>query len=113
MDFQLSEQQLSEKTMQLTLSGRLTAATAPQLRDKIAQLVESRRAELIFDLSTLNFLDSSGLASIVSGLKSTREHGGWLKLVAPTSQVSDIFKLTKLDRVFDIFSSVEEALKGR
>lgn len=113
MDFQLSEKNLSDRIALLTLTGRLTAATAPQLRDAIKRLVDDRHIELLFDISGLVFLDSSGLAVIVSGLKTTRELGGWLKLSGITPQVSEIFKLTRLDRVFNVYPSVEDALKGQ
>jgi len=113
MDFQLSEKNLSDRIALLTLTGRLTAATAPQLRDAIKRLVDDRHIELLFDISGLVFLDSSGLAVIVSGLKTTRELGGWLKLAGITPQVSEIFKLTRLDRVFNVYPSVEDALKGQ
>ena len=113
MDFQISEKQLSPKNAVITLSGRLTAATAPQLRDKIKQFVEADTTELLLDIHAVTFLDSSGLAAMVSGLKSARERGGWLRLAGAAPQVASVFKLTMLDRVFELYPSVEAALAGK
>ena len=56
------------------------------------------------------FVDSSGLGALVSCLKSARQAGGDLRLVAPTEQVSMVLKLTNLDRILQPRASVEEAL---
>jgi len=55
-------------------------------------------------------MDSSGLAALVSALKATREGGGWVRLANLTAQVQSVFKLTMLDKVFDMFPSVEAAM---
>ena len=66
--------------------------------------------ELVCDLTEVGFLDSSGLSALVSGLKAARERGGFLKLAGLNEQVAKIFKLTMLDRVFELHPSVEAAL---
>ena len=109
MDFHISEKQISETSTLLTLTGMLNAASAPTLKTHIKKLIDANRIELILDISAVSFLDSSGLAVLVSGLKATRERGGWLKLAGANSQVVSIFKMTMLDRVFEMYSSVEEA----
>jgi anti-sigma B factor antagonist len=110
MDFQISETHLDNQFILLTLSGRLTAASSPQLRDEFKQLENVANPKVILDMSAVHFLDSSGLAALVSGLKTTRERSGWLRLAGITPQAANIFKLSQLDRVFSIFPSVETAL---
>ncbi len=111
MDFQISEKHVSEKITILTLAGRLTAASASQLKDHIKRLVDANRSQILLDISALAFLDSSGLAVMVSGLKLARERGGWLKLAGAVPQVATVFKLTMLDRIFEPYPSVEAALR--
>jgi anti-sigma B factor antagonist len=63
------------------------------------------------NLAETTFVDSSGLGALVSGLKSARQAGGDLRLVAPSEQVSMVLRLTNLDRVLQPRASVEEALR--
>lgn len=110
MDFQITESKSDKQTSVLALTGRLTAATSPQLRDKIKQLTENSTVYIVLDMKGVPFIDSSGLSALVSGLKSTREGGGWLKLAGVTPTVMQTLKLTNLDRVIISYPSVESAL---
>jgi len=112
MDFEMYESQLTEKVTLLILVGRFSAASAPQVREKIKQLTDDNHIEIILDMSAVNFLDSSGLAALVSALKCTRKRGGWLRLAGVTDAVMNVFKQNQLDRVFTIHSNVEAALRA-
>lgn len=112
MDFEFSESKVNDKTSVLSLVGRLTAATSPLLRDKLKQLTEENRIHILLEMSAVSFIDSSGLAALVSGLKATRERGGWLKLAGVTPTVLQILKLTKLDRVLGNYPTIETALQS-
>jgi anti-sigma B factor antagonist len=90
--------------------GRLTVVSTPQLRTEVSNRIEAGDRLIIVDLSQTTFVDSSGLGALVSCLKSARQAGGDLRLVAPTEQVSMVLKLTNLDRILQPRASVEEAL---
>ena len=94
----------------LTLDGRLNAVTTGELKGKLAKLVANDNVHLILDLHGVDFIDSSGLAALVSGLKKTREVGGSLKLVGLNENTMKVFKLTRLDRVFTFYDQVEQAV---
>lgn len=111
MELEFSESTLSEKSVLLNIVGRLNATSTQKLKTHLKQLVDGNKVELILDMSAVSFIDSSGLAALVSGLKHAREHGGWLKLAAVNQQVASIFKMTLLDRVFELYPTVEEAKK--
>ena len=64
------------------------------------------------NLKGTTFIDSSGLSVIVTGLKQTREAGGFLRLAGLQPEVQSIFKLTMLDRVFEMYADVDSAMKG-
>jgi anti-sigma B factor antagonist len=87
----------------LTLAGRLNAASTAEVKNRIHASVEEGRTHIVADLTGLDFIDSSGLASLVTGLKATREAGGFFRLVGAREQVLSVLKLTKLDRIFEIY----------
>jgi len=95
----------------LTPRGRLTVASAPGLRTVATQRLEAGDHLLVVDLSATTFVDSSGLGALVSLLKSARQAGGDLRLVAPSEQVSMVLRLTNLDRILQPRASVEDALR--
>jgi anti-sigma B factor antagonist len=110
MDLELDVKLLPDRRAVIAAKGRVNAMSTPALKARIRELVEAGRPEIVCDLGGVGFLDSSGLAALVSGLKTTREHGGYLKLAGLNPQVASIFKLTMLDRVFELFPTVEAAL---
>jgi anti-sigma B factor antagonist len=109
MDFHIADQPLTDSITLVVVLGRLNAASAPQVKNCINKLVSGSHNRLVFDMSGVSFMDSSGLASLVSGLKATRERGGWLKLAGVGAQVAGVFKMTKLDGVFEMYPSVSAA----
>ncbi|MBB0990265.1 STAS domain-containing protein [Dietzia kunjamensis] len=94
-------------------TGRLNMVAAPRLRDQLRQLVEGGSRHLVVDLSTTEFIDSSGLGALISGLKAARQAGGDLRIAAPTEQVRRVLTLTKLDKVLAAHETAEAAFDGR
>ncbi len=95
----------------LALKGRLDALTANDLRPTIDQLERDGKRFAIFDLFELEMIDSSGVGAIVSLFKRLRKNGGDVKIARLTGQPKEIFRLLRLDRAFDIFETLEAALK--
>ena len=91
-------------------SGRLDVAGAPALKTAIADAVKNGPSRLVIDMEGVSFVDSSGLGSVIAGLKLVRTSQGDLRLAAPNQQVRVVLELTTLDRVFPYYASVEEAL---
>ncbi|WP_168914971.1 STAS domain-containing protein [Microcella flavibacter] len=91
------------------LDGRLNMVTAAAFREEVAALVAGGHARIAVELTRVDFMDSSGLGALVGGLKSTRQAGGDLRIVAPSEQVLMVMKLTNLERVLSPVSSVDEA----
>jgi len=110
MDLQITEKLLSEKRAVLSLNGRLNAVTAPDLKAQLKRLVEGGHIQLVVDLTDVPFIDSSGLAALVSAFKAAREAGGTIKLAGLSEQTRTIFTLTRLDRVFELYPDAEVAL---
>ncbi len=89
-------------TTVLSIEGVLDALTVPEIRPAIDELVQGRPAAVTVDLSGLRLIDSSGVGVVVSLYKRCKEYGGAVRLTGIGSQPLAIFKLLRLDRVFDL-----------
>ncbi|MDQ4148778.1 MAG: STAS domain-containing protein [Actinomycetota bacterium] len=94
------------------VEGEVDLSNASRLRQHIIEQVERGNYNLAVDLGAVDFMDSSGLAVLISGLRRTKEHQGSLVLVAPTPSVKRVLSITGLDKVFPIYDTVEEATRG-
>jgi anti-sigma B factor antagonist len=97
---------------QLSLDGRLTLVSAPQLRTAITEAVDGGSTRVVVDLTDVGFMDSSGLGALVAGLKKARQEGGDLRLTGVNHQVATVLELTNLDRVLQVHASLGEATDG-
>ena len=101
------------RTFIVNPQGRLDAFRAPAARQQLDQLIDGGATNFIVDLSETLFLDSAGMAVLVSLLKRARQAGGTVKLVWPKQEaVQRTLSLTRFDRVFEMVDSVEKALKS-
>ena len=96
----------------LAADGRINLVTAPELRRAVQSVVDEGHTRLALDLSAVEFIDSSGLGALVSGLKMARTAGGDLRLASASDQVTSVLKLTSLDRILRIYPSVDEAYRA-
>jgi len=96
----------------LEVAGEIDVYTAPQLRERLIAVVEGGARQVIVDLGRVEFLDSTGLGVLVGALKRLRVVGGELRLVCAQERLLKIFRITGLDRVFELYDSVESACAG-
>ncbi len=94
------------------LAGRLDLLSAGAVKQRLAEAVAAGQRRLVVDLAAVPFIDSTGLTSLIAGLKAARQAGGDLRLARPTDQARTILGLTTLDRVLRPYPTVEEALAG-
>jgi anti-sigma B factor antagonist len=94
----------------LGVKGEVDVFTAPKLREQMIDLVEQGHFNLIVDLSSVDFLDSTGLGVLVGGLKRVKTHDGSLRLVCSNERILKIFSITGLTSIFPIHATLEEAL---
>jgi anti-sigma B factor antagonist len=94
----------------IEVGGEIDVYTAPKLRERLIGLVESGSSQLIVDMEAVEFLDSTGLGVLVGGLKRVRAHDGWIDLVCTQSRILRIFRITGLNKVFNIYDTVAEAV---
>lgn len=89
------------------VAGRIDSHTAPELKE---QLRNASNAQLVVDLKGVSFMDSSGLAALVVGMKHCRANGGDLYISGPKQPVRMVLELTRLDKAIEIFPSDAEAI---
>ncbi|MCL2394178.1 MAG: STAS domain-containing protein [Acidimicrobiaceae bacterium] len=90
--------------------GKFNMVAAPQLKERIDDLVAAGKSRVLVDLHRVDFIDSSGLGALVGGIKVTRKQGGDLRVAAAGDQVRAVLKLTNLDRILAPYPTVEDAL---
>ena len=87
-----------------------TLKSSPVVRQAIMNAWNKGAKSVIIDLSEVEFMDSSGLSALVSGMKALRKTGGQLSICNANAQIRTAMRLTMLDRVFPIFDTIADAL---
>lgn len=93
----------------LDVKGEVDIYTAPKVRERLVELIDGGARSVIVNLEGVSFMDSTGLGSLVAGLKRMREQDGRLELVCSRETVLKILQITGLDRVFAVHGSLEAA----
>ena len=96
----------------LDLTGKLAGEAGETLADRIDDLVDTGRTRLILNLRGVGFIDSAALGTLLSKRAAVKNAGGQLRLLNLTERVWDLMVTTKLEPVFETFSSEADALEG-
>ena len=89
----------------------LDASNAGDFKRQMAPvLASSGSSTVVLDISTLGFVDSTGLGSLLGCLRQIQKSGGDMKLCGMNKQVRTLFELVRMHRIFDIYNSKDEAL---
>ncbi len=94
----------------LMVSGRMDAENAPQFEEKCQECVAEGHTILIADLSGLTYISSMGLRSFLSVAKTLQAKGGALRLCCMKGLVKQVFEITNLMPIFNVYESVESAV---
>ena len=90
------------------LEKRIAEAVSAELKVTLVAHFQKRPGVVVLDLGEVSFIDSSGLAALVAVLKSLE--GGNLVLCCLNGAVANMFKLTRMDKVFRIFPTLQDAI---
>jgi anti-sigma B factor antagonist len=110
VNFHINDQEIDSGTHVIELGGEVDLYTAPEFKERMVELIESGKKQIVVDLSQATFIDSTTLGVLVGGVKRLRPAGGSLALVCTDQNITKIFEITGLDRVFPIHASREEAI---
>lgn len=100
-----------EGTTVLAPQSDIDMSRAPAMRDAIKSALASKPSKLVIDLSVVDYVDSSGIATLVEALKWTREAKVGLALAGLRPRVKTLLEITKLTALFTTRPTVEEACK--
>ncbi|MBD2103796.1 STAS domain-containing protein [Leptolyngbya sp. FACHB-261] len=98
---------IEKRLVVLQPKGRIDTTSATELQKQLDAVVSERDVTLLVDMAEVEFLDSSGLVTLVTGLKQARQMGNRLVLCSLKGPVRLIFEITQMDRVFEIFENCE------
>jgi anti-sigma B factor antagonist len=102
-----------EKTTILEISGDIDLAHSSEVRRAILiEFREKRTPRVILNLLKVNYIDSSGVASLVEGLKASRDVGSRLILCGLSPIAHEVLQLSKLLTIFEIYDTEEKALEA-
>ena len=107
---QISARHLDKITI-FDISGDIDLATSPELRKPLLhELRELRTPRVVLNLKAVRYIDSSGVASLVEGLKAARDVGARFILFGLNTTVREVLQLSKLVRIFEICENEEQAV---
>lgn len=109
-DLAIQVETLAPGSRLLAVSGELDLFAAPELKQSIASAVDVQAPNLIVDLTSTTFIDSSGLAALILAMKRARSLGGHLVVVDGGGRVARTFRVAGLDQIITIVASREAAL---
>ena len=85
---------------------------SPELRKMFDARIEHQEKKIVINLSGVEYIDSSGLATLIEMLQRLAKYQGRLRLCAMSEKIRSIFEITKLEKLFEIFSQEEDAIRG-
>ncbi|NIP79646.1 MAG: anti-sigma factor antagonist [Gemmatimonadetes bacterium] len=107
MGFEVTKQ---DDVTVLDVEGQLIVGNRQELKQKVLEELEDGERKFLIDFERTGYIDSSGLGVLVSLSKKIREQGGELRLANLNEDLRTLFELTKLDTLFQIANSRDEAL---
>jgi anti-sigma B factor antagonist len=109
---QISSREL-DKTVIFDVSGDIDLANSPTVRKALLREVrEKRTPRVVINLSKVRYIDSSGVASLVEGLRASRDVGSRFILFGLSTSAREVLQLSRLLRIFEIYDNEEQALAG-
>ena len=110
MNFDIKTEQVGADSYVIALAGEVDLYTAPEFKQQLLDVIGQGGKEVVVDFSDTTFIDSTTLGVLVGGVKRLRSNDGQLSLVCSDRNITKIFEITGLDRVFTIYPTREEAV---
>lgn len=94
------------------LEGEININNSPELRKAFDELIKANQKKVLLDFSNATYIDSSGLATLIEMFQRLKKIGGHLRLGSMNQKIKNVFEITKLHKLFEIFDTQEAALKA-
>ena len=112
MNFDIKTERVDDGAFVIALTGEVDLYTAPEFKQQLLEVISQGGKNVIVDFSDTTFIDSTTLGVLVGGVKRLRTNDGQLSLVCDDRNITKIFEITGLDRVFTIHPTREQALES-
>src|SRR5262245_65761206 len=111
MNFDVQTTRVDDSTYVIALAGEVDLYTAPEFKQQLLDVIAKGAKHVVVDFTDTTFIDSTTLGVLVGGVKRLRTNDGELSLVCNDRNITKIFEITGLDRVFTIYPSRDEAIQ--
>jgi len=112
MNFDIQTEKVADDVYVIALTGEIDLYTAPEFKQQLLDVVGQGAKSVVVDLTETTFIDSTTLGVLVGGVKRLRETGGQLSIVSSDRNITKIFEITGLNRVFPLHATRAEALES-
>jgi anti-sigma B factor antagonist len=113
MSLSIEHREIAPATRLITISGRLLLGEgSAELERLVPQLVAAGARNLVFDLSGMTRIDSTGMGRFIDTYGRLKKSGGEMRLAGAAGAVRESFRLTRLDGIFSFYPTVEAACEG-
>lgn len=107
-----TEQDINEVTVMRIKDVRLDSRISQLYKQEFVKMKDEGIHDVIVDLSEVDFIDSSGLGSLLLGRRLFNAEDGDLRIIGAHEKVSKMFEIAKLDRVFEFFDDLDSAVQS-
>lgn len=109
----IEHKEIAPATRVITISGMLVlGAGCSELETLVPQLVDAGALKLVFDLSGVTRIDSTGIGRFIDTYGRLKKSGGEMRLAGADGAVREAFRMTRLDRIFSFYPTLEAATEG-
>lgn len=95
----------------IDLSGELDAYTCSAFREAMIDIIQKSSPSIVVNMADVEYIDSSGLGTLVGGLKRASENSGRIAVICSSHQIRKVFEITGLEKVFPVFENETDAIQ--
>jgi anti-sigma B factor antagonist len=112
IDFNIEDRQVGDGTHVVAVTGEIDLFTAPDFKQHVAAPIDAGVSHVVVDLTKTTFIDSSSLGVLIGAHRRLKLRGGSLVIVCDNEAIIKTFRITGLDGVFTLVSTIDDALDG-
>ena len=96
--------------MVITLSGHISTHESQVVSENLERLVSDQGSKVIVDMEKVDLITSDGLGALIRARKSASEAGGTMVLSGIQGNILDVFRMTRLDKIFSLYETIDDAV---
>ena len=112
IDFDIEDHRVDDRTHVVAVRGEIDLFTAPEFKQHISAPIDAGVPHVVVDLTQTTFIDSSSLGVLIGAHRRLKLRGGSLIIVCENEPIIKTFRITGLDGVFTLVSSIDDAVNG-